>query len=77
VKIGADAVALSLVHPDHAAGAVSEIRELRRALAPAVAVIVGGATAIVSADQLAAAGATVAPDARAFRAELESIRPAS
>ena len=77
MKIGSDAVALSLVHPDHAERTVNEIRELRRALPPSVAVIVGGATAIVSADQLAAAGATVAPDARAFRAELESIRPAS
>lgn len=77
VKIGADAVALSLVHPDHAPGAVSEIRELRRALAPAVAVIVGGAAAIESAEPLAGVGATIAPDARAFRAELESIRPVS
>jgi hypothetical protein len=42
-----------------------------------VAVIVGGAAAIESAEPLAGVGATIAPDARAFRAELESIRPVS
>lgn len=77
MKIGSDAVALSLVHPDHAESTVNEIRELRRAMPPSVPIIVGGAAAIASADQLAAAGATIAPDVRAFRAELESIRPAS
>lgn len=77
VKIRADAVALSLVHPDHAASTVGEIVALRRGLPATVPVIVGGAAGVANADQLAGVGATIAADARAFRAELESIRPVS
>lgn len=75
-QLGASAIALSVVHPDHATRSVEEVRELRR-LVPAVPVIVGGATAVGTTNELTSAGASVFPDTTSFRAGLRAITPAA
>lgn len=74
-QLRANAVALSVVHPDHAARSVDEVRQLRRSLSARVPIIVGGKTAVATAAHLARVGATIAADARAFRAELAAVTP--
>lgn len=74
-QLQANAVALSVVHPDHAARAVGEVRQLRRLLSASVPVIVGGKAGVAMAANFAREGATITADARAFRAELAAVTP--
>ena len=74
-QIGAHAVALSVVHPDHASRTIDEVRQLRRELPPSVPIIVGGSAGVESAARLTRAGARIASDLHAFRRELAAIKP--
>jgi MerR family transcriptional regulator, light-induced transcriptional regulator len=73
-QLRASAVALSVVHPDHASRSADEVRELRRLL-PGLPIMVGGATAVETREQLAAAGAAIFADAASFRGGLQSVMP--
>jgi DNA-binding transcriptional MerR regulator/methylmalonyl-CoA mutase cobalamin-binding subunit len=75
-QLDVSAIALSLVHPDHAAGSITEVKQLRRALPATTAIIVGGKAARGIASDLVRAGAKVATDTKAFRSELADITPA-
>lgn len=74
-QLGVAAVALSVVHPDHASRSVEQVAEIRRALPRGTPIFVGGAAALESVAALTGAGATVAADPRAFRVELREITP--
>lgn len=74
-QLDAQAIALSVVHPDHAARAVDVVRQLRKAVAASVPIIVGGRTASATSAHLTRVGATVATDTRSFRRELAAIKP--
>jgi len=69
------ALALSVVHSDHATGSVAEVKLLRRSLPATVAIIVGGTAANAAASEFTRAGARIAGDTMAFRAELADIMP--
>jgi len=72
---GAEAVALSAVHPVGDPLLVDEIARLRQLLPGRVALLVGGRAARADADRLVAAGARVVPDQRALVAALSRLAP--
>ncbi|HET9425176.1 MAG TPA: MerR family transcriptional regulator [Gemmatimonadaceae bacterium] len=76
-QIAAQAIALSVVHPDNAARTVREIHALRLVVPATVPILVGGSAGIAASAALARAGATIIADPRALRAELAGLMPVS
>jgi methylmalonyl-CoA mutase cobalamin-binding subunit len=76
-RTGARAVALSLLYPNHDAALGGELRALREALPPGVAVLAGGSAAPDYAAEIAAVGGDIVPDLPAARQALRSLAAAA
>jgi DNA-binding transcriptional MerR regulator/methylmalonyl-CoA mutase cobalamin-binding subunit len=76
-RTGARAVALSLLHPDDDPALGGELRALREALPPGVAVLAGGSAAPAYAAEIDAVGGEIVPDLPAVRKALRSLAAAA
>jgi methanogenic corrinoid protein MtbC1 len=75
-QVGASAVAISVVHPDHVSRALDELREMRRGIPATIPVIVGGKAALDAAAAVTQVGAAIAGDTPSFLAALSEATPA-
>ena len=69
-RTGADAVAVSLVYPEGDPAVAAELRDLRRALGPALPILVGGRAALSYREAIADAGARLVLDLDQLREAL-------